>query len=59
MARAVATGGLFRTSSCEGYHQHYLDEVPNGYCPLHATGVKLPLDFKVTPLHYVDAPGKG
>ena len=27
---------------------------PNGYCPNHATGVKLPDDFVVTPLHYVD-----
>jgi peptide-methionine (S)-S-oxide reductase len=38
----------------EDYHQQYLDKVPNGYCPLHATGVKLPLDFEVTPLQYVD-----
>ena len=38
----------------EDYHQQYLDKVPNGYCPLHATGVKLPDDFKVTPLQYVD-----
>jgi hypothetical protein len=29
-------------------------EVPNGYCPNHATGVRLPDDFKVTPLQYVD-----
>ena len=29
-------------------------EVPNGYCPNHSTGAKLPLDFKVTPLQYVD-----
>ena len=29
-------------------------ESPNGYCPNHATGVKLPEDFKVTPLQYVD-----
>ena len=26
----------------EDYHQQYLDKVPNGYCPIHATGVKLP-----------------
>jgi hypothetical protein len=32
----------------------YLVQVPNGYCPNHATGVKLPADFKVTPLQYVD-----
>jgi hypothetical protein len=25
-----------------------------GYCPNHATGVKLPDDFVVTPLQYVD-----
>ena len=25
----------------EEYHQQYLDKVPNGYCPVHATGVKL------------------
>ena len=30
------------------------DKVPNGYCPNHATGVKLPDDFVVTPLQYVD-----
>jgi len=38
----------------EDYHQQYLDKVPNGYCPVHATGVKLPADFSVTPLQYVD-----
>jgi peptide-methionine (S)-S-oxide reductase len=38
----------------EDYHQQYLDKVPNGYCPIHATGVKLPDDFAVTPLQYVD-----
>ena len=31
-----------------------MTEVPNGYCPNHATGVKLPDDFVVTPLQYVD-----
>ena len=25
----------------EDYHQQYLGKVPNGYCPVHATGVKL------------------
>ncbi len=25
----------------EGYHQQYLAKNPNGYCPVHATGVKL------------------
>jgi peptide-methionine (S)-S-oxide reductase len=38
----------------EDYHQQYLDKVPNGYCPNHATGVKLPGDFVVKPLQYVD-----
>jgi hypothetical protein len=27
---------------------------PRGYCPNHATGVKLPDDFVVTPLQYID-----
>ena len=26
----------------EDYHQQYLAKVPNGYCPVHATGVALP-----------------
>jgi len=38
----------------EDYHQQYLQKVPNGYCPNHATGVRLPADFAVTPLEYVD-----
>jgi peptide-methionine (S)-S-oxide reductase len=29
----------------EDYHQQYLQKVPNGYCPNHATGVTLPADF--------------
>jgi peptide-methionine (S)-S-oxide reductase len=37
----------------EDYHQQYLAKDPNGYCPNHATGVKLP-DVAVTPLRYVD-----
>ena len=37
----------------EDYHQQYLDKVPNGYCPNHSTGVKLP-DVVVTPLRYAD-----
>jgi peptide-methionine (S)-S-oxide reductase len=37
----------------EDYHQQYLAKVPNGYCPNHATGVKLP-DIVVTPLQYVE-----
>jgi peptide-methionine (S)-S-oxide reductase len=38
----------------EDYHQQYLDKNVNGYCPNHSTGVKLPDDFVVTPLQYVD-----
>jgi peptide-methionine (S)-S-oxide reductase len=38
----------------EDYHQQYLAKNPYGYCPNHATGVKLPGDFVVTPLQYVD-----
>jgi peptide-methionine (S)-S-oxide reductase len=37
----------------EDYHQQYLDKVPYGYCPNHATGVRLPDDFTATPLEYV------
>jgi len=39
----------------EDYHQQYLVKVPNGYCPHHATGVKLPADFAVAvePIQYV------
>jgi peptide-methionine (S)-S-oxide reductase len=38
----------------EDYHQQYLAKNVNGYCPNHSTGVKLPDDFVVTPLQYVD-----
>jgi peptide-methionine (S)-S-oxide reductase len=38
----------------EDYHQQYLDKNPFGYCPNHRTGVKLPEDFVVKPLQYVD-----
>ncbi len=38
----------------EDYHQQYLAKNVNGYCPNHATGVKLPDDFVATPLQYVD-----
>src|SRR5262245_26808137 len=48
----IAPAGPFYYA--EEYHQQYLDKVPNGYCPIHATGVKLPADFQVTPLQYVD-----
>ena len=27
----------------EGYHQQYLHKVPNGYCPVHSTGVACPV----------------
>ena len=37
----------------EDYHQQYLAKNPNGYCPNHRTGVKLP-DLEVTPLQYVE-----
>ena len=38
----------------EDYHQQYLVKVPNGYCPVHATGVRLPEGFAATPLEYVE-----
>jgi peptide-methionine (S)-S-oxide reductase len=38
----------------EDYHQQYLAKNVNGYCPNHRTGVKLPDNFAVTPLQYVD-----
>ena len=38
----------------EDYHQQYLAKNPRGYCPNHATGVKLPDDYVVTPLQYAD-----
>jgi peptide-methionine (S)-S-oxide reductase len=40
----------------EEYHQQYLakNTGPGAYCPDHRTGVKLPDDFVVTPLQYVD-----
>ena len=28
----------------EGYHQQYLAKNPNGYCPVHSTGVLLPVE---------------
>jgi hypothetical protein len=39
-----------------GCRRHYpdLSENPRGYCPNQSTGVKLPDDFVVTPLQYVD-----
>ena len=40
----------------EDYHQQYLQKNtgPGAYCPDHRTGVKLPDDFVVTPLQYID-----
>jgi peptide-methionine (S)-S-oxide reductase len=38
----------------EEYHQQYLAKNPGGYCPNHSTGVRLPDDFAVTPLQFVD-----
>ncbi|MEA2654088.1 MAG: peptide-methionine (S)-S-oxide reductase [Chloroflexota bacterium] len=52
IATEIAPAGPFYYA--EAYHQQYLDKNPNGYCPLHATGVRLPDDFGVTPLQYVD-----
>ena len=37
----------------EDDHQGYLVKNPGGYCPNHATGVRLPEDAAVTPLRYV------
>ena len=59
----VADAGPFYYA--EDYHQQYLDKVSNAhkysshrganaYCPNHSTGVRLPDDFVVTPLQYVD-----
>ena len=39
-------------TSCRS-HYHPSKGSP-GYCPNHSTGVKLPDDFTVTPLQYVD-----
>ncbi len=33
----IAPAGPFYLA--EAYHQQYLDRVPNGYCPVHSTGV--------------------
>ena len=48
----IAPAGPFYYA--EDYHQQYLDKNPRGYCPNHSTGVRLPDDFVVTPLQYVD-----
>ncbi len=36
-------GGAGRFYYAEDYHQQYLHKVPNGYCPVHSTGVACPL----------------
>jgi len=36
-------GGAGRFYHAEDYHQQYLHKVPNGYCPVHSTGVACPL----------------
>jgi peptide-methionine (S)-S-oxide reductase len=36
----IADAGPFYFA--EAYHQQYLDKNPNGYCPVHATGVSFP-----------------
>ena len=46
--RATITTEIYRAPEfyfAESYHQQYLKKVPNGYCPVHSTGVKLPADF--------------
>jgi peptide-methionine (S)-S-oxide reductase len=48
----IAPAGRFFYA--EDYHQQYLDKNPRGYCPNHATGVRLPEGFAVQPLQYVD-----
>lgn len=39
--RPAAEAGPF--FHAEEYHQQYLHKVPNGYCPVHSTGVACPL----------------
>jgi peptide-methionine (S)-S-oxide reductase len=50
----IAPAGPFYYA--EDYHQQYLEKNRGRpvYCPDHRTGVKLPDDFVVTPLQYVD-----
>ena len=36
----LADGGFYYA---EDYHQQYLHKVPNGYCPVHSTGVSCPV----------------
>ncbi|HEY7737577.1 MAG TPA: peptide-methionine (S)-S-oxide reductase MsrA [Candidatus Limnocylindria bacterium] len=46
----IAPAGPFYFA--EAYHQQYLDKNPNGYCPVHATGILFP-DEAVEPLAQV------
>jgi len=48
----IAPAGTFYYA--EDYHQQYLDKNPRGYCPVHATGVRLPEGFAAAPLQYVE-----
>jgi peptide-methionine (S)-S-oxide reductase len=48
----IAPAGTFYYA--EGYHQQYLAKNPNGYCPVHATGVSCPVGLFAT-----DVPGLG
>ncbi|MDQ3693129.1 MAG: peptide-methionine (S)-S-oxide reductase MsrA [Chloroflexota bacterium] len=41
----IAPAGPFYYA--EDYHQQYLHKVPNGYCPVHSTGVSCPVSFGV------------
>ena len=52
IATEIVDAGAFYYA--EDYHQQYLAKNPGGYCPNHSTGAKLPDDFAVTPLQYVD-----
>jgi len=38
---------LGRFYYAEGYHQQYLAKNPNGYCPVHATGVSCPVGLGI------------
>jgi peptide-methionine (S)-S-oxide reductase len=40
----------------EGYHQQYLAKNPNGYCPVHATGVSCPVGVVSIPAEAKAAP---
>jgi peptide-methionine (S)-S-oxide reductase len=42
----IAPAGEFYYA--EGYHQQYLAKNPNGYCPVHATGVSCPVGLFAT-----------